>query len=327
MKFLGVDIGTGGSRAVAIDEAGAIVAQATVDHAPFASPHTGWSEQSPDDWWRAASEAIANVMQTVSADEIGGVSFSGQMHGSVFLDESDTVIRPALLWNDQRTAPQVAQLRNTIGNPGIIEMVANPAVTGIALPKLFAGGPKWPKRAIQFIGHDGAEKGLWGRDYFTENPTVPITSIVTQLNVDMIGRYQNPGDENHPQNKELPKQDEIYLIGSRMMSTELGDLSDSVNKSFLNLKFNFRYDDPNDPEQFFYRSDHFNYARRGVPIIFYMDGSHADYHRVTDTVDKINFNSMEKVAKTIYATGWELSNRAVRPKVDKPLPQSVIGSN
>jgi Zn-dependent M28 family amino/carboxypeptidase len=156
---------------------------------------------------------------------------------------------------------------------------------------------------------------------------VPMTSIVTELNVDMIGRYQNPGDENHPQNKELPKQDEIYLIGSRMMSTELGDLSDSVNKNFLNLKFNFRYDDPNDPEQFFYRSDHFNYARRGVPIIFYMDGSHADYHRVTDTIDKINFNSMEKVAKTIYATGWELSNRAVRPKVDKPLPQSVIGSN
>jgi len=197
----------------------------------------------------------------------------------------------------------------------------------MSIAKAFAESPTKPKRSILFIWHAGEEKGLWGSEYFTENPTVPMTSIVTQLNVDMIGRYQNPGDENHPQNKELPKQDEIYLIGSRMMSTELGDLSDSVNKSFLNLKFNFRYDDPNDPEQFFYRSDHFNYARRGVPIIFYMDGSHADYHRVTDTVDKINFNSMEKVAKTIYATGWELSNRAVRPKVDKPLPASVIGSN
>lgn len=197
----------------------------------------------------------------------------------------------------------------------------------MAIAKAFAESPVKPKRSILFIWHAGEEKGLWGSEYFTDNPTVPMTSIVTQLNVDMIGRYQNPGDENHPQNKELPKQDEIYLIGSRMMSTELGDLSDSVNKNFLNLKFNFRYDDPNDPEQFFYRSDHFNYARRGVPIIFYMDGSHADYHRVTDTVDKINFNSMEKVAKTIYATGWELSNRAVRPKVDKPLPASVIGSN
>ncbi len=136
MKFLGVDIGTGGSRAVVIDEAGAIVAQATVEHAPFASPHAGWSEQSPDDWWRAASEAIGKVLENVSADEISGLSFSGQMHGSVFLDESDSVIRPALLWNDQRTAPQVEELKRTISNPRIIEMVANPAVTGFTLPKL-----------------------------------------------------------------------------------------------------------------------------------------------------------------------------------------------
>lgn len=136
MKFLGVDIGTGGSRAVVIDEAGAIVAQATVEHAPFASPHPGWSEQSPDDWWRAASEAIGKALENVSADEISGVSFSGQMHGSVFLDESDSVIRPALLWNDQRTAPQVEELKKTIGDPRIIEMVANPAVTGFTLPKL-----------------------------------------------------------------------------------------------------------------------------------------------------------------------------------------------
>ncbi|MDI1243207.1 MAG: xylulokinase [bacterium] len=136
MKFLGVDVGTGGSRAVAIDEGGAIIAQATVDHAPFASPHPGWSEQSPEDWWRAASEAIGKVLETVSNDEIGAVSFSGQMHGSVFLDEADTVIRPALLWNDQRTAPQVEKLKATIGDKKVIEMVANPAVTGFTLPKL-----------------------------------------------------------------------------------------------------------------------------------------------------------------------------------------------
>ena len=200
-------------------------------------------------------------------------------------------------------------------------------VAVMAIAKAFAESAVKPKRSILFIWHAGEEKGLWGSEYFTNNPTVPMSSVITELNIDMIGRYQNPGDENHPQNKELPRQDEIYLIGSRMMSTELGDLSDGVNKNFLNLKFNFRYDDPNDPEQFFYRSDHFNYARRGVPIIFYMDGSHADYHQVTDSVEKINFASMEKVVKTIYATGWELSNRAVRPKVDKPLPQSVIGSN
>jgi Zn-dependent M28 family amino/carboxypeptidase len=103
------------------------------------------------------------------------------------------------------------------------------------------------------------------------------------------------------------------------MSTELGEVSESVNKSFLNMSFNYKYDDPKDPEQFFYRSDHFNFARKGVPIIFYMDGSHADYHQVSDSVEKIDFVNMEKIARTIFATGWELANRPTRPKVDKPL--------
>jgi hypothetical protein len=192
-------------------------------------------------------------------------------------------------------------------------------VSVMAIAEAFAKGAQRPKRSILFIWHAGEEKGLWGSEYFTDNPTVPITSIITELNIDMIGRYQNPGDENHPQNKNLPKQGEVFLIGSRMMSTELGDLSDATNKAFLNLNFNFKYDDPKDPEQFFYRSDHFNYARKGVPIIFYMDGSHADYHQPSDSVEKINFEQMEKVARTIMATGWELANRAKRPTVDKPL--------
>jgi Zn-dependent M28 family amino/carboxypeptidase len=112
-----------------------------------------------------------------------------------------------------------------------------------------------------------------------------------------------------------------------MMSTELGEISDSVNKSYLNLNYNFKYDDPKDPEQFFYRSDHFNYAKKGIPIIFFMDGSHADYHQPSDSIEKINFEQMEKVTRTIMATGWELANRATRPKVDKPLPASVTAGN
>ena len=175
-----------------------------------------------------------------------------------------------------------------------------------------------------FIWHAGEEKGLWGSEYFAENPTIPMNSIITELNIDMIGRYQNPGDENHPQNKNLPKQGEVFVIGSKMMSTELGDTSEAVNKAYLNLSLNYKYDDPNDPEQFFYRSDHFNYAKKGVPIIFYMDGSHADYHQPSDSIEKINFEQMERVARTIMATGWELANRPVRPKVDKPLPASAM---
>ena len=138
MKFLGIDIGTGGSRAVVIDENGVIAASKTVEHVPFASPHIGWAEQDPRDWWRASVEAIRGVLASdaVTADEIGAVSFSGQMHGSVFLDEADNVLRPALLWCDQRTDKQCAEITEKIGAQRLIELVCNPAVTGFTLPKI-----------------------------------------------------------------------------------------------------------------------------------------------------------------------------------------------
>ncbi len=137
----------------------------------------------------------------------------------------------------------------------------------------------------------------------------------------MIGRAQKPGDENHPINKDLAKPNEVFVVGSKMMSSELGELSEAVNNAFLKLSFNYKFDDPTDPERIFYRSDHYNYARKGVPIIFYTDGTHEDYHKPSDTVDKINFDYMERVTRTIFATAWELATRPARPKVDKPLPQ------
>lgn len=200
-------------------------------------------------------------------------------------------------------------------------------VSVLSIAEAFAKGKERPKRSILFIWHAGEEKGLWGSEYFTDHPTVPIEKIITQLNIDMIGRFQSPGDENHPQNKELPKPNEIFTIGNTMMSTELGQIADEVNASFLKIGFNPRYADPKDPNQYFYRSDHFNYAKHGVPIIFFMDGTHADYHQPSDSVEKINFDEMTKVARTIMATGWTLANRAERPKVDKPLPPSVTGGN
>lgn len=138
MKFLGLDIGTGGSRAVVIDETGYLFASATVEHEPFASPRIGWAEQTPDDWWRASSAAIRQVLSggNVRPDEIAAVSFSGQMHGSVFLDENDKVLRPALLWCDQRTEKQCVEITERIGATRLIELVSNPAVTGFTLPKL-----------------------------------------------------------------------------------------------------------------------------------------------------------------------------------------------
>lgn len=181
-----------------------------------------------------------------------------------------------------------------------------------------------PKRSILFIWHAGEEKGLWGSRYFTNYPTLPLDKIVTQINIDMIGRSKKEGDTN-PLNRDLSGPNEIYVIGSKMMSTELGELTETVNKQYLNITYDFRYDDPGDPNRFFSRSDHYNYAKKGIPIVFFFDGVHEDYHRPGDSVDKIDFQKMEKVARTIYMTLWEVANLPARPKVDKQLPVQLSG--
>ncbi len=195
----------------------------------------------------------------------------------------------------------------------------------LAMAEALAKAPARPKRSVLFVWHCGEEKGLWGSRYFTEYPTVPLDHVVAQINIDMIGRSKKEGDTN-PRNSELTGPNAIYLIGSTMMSTELGELVNAVNKSYLNLTFDTRYDAPTDPNRFFFRSDHYNYARKGIPIIFFFDGVHEDYHRAGDTADKIDYQKMEKVARTIYMTAWEIANRPARLKVDKPLPKQLGGS-
>jgi Zn-dependent M28 family amino/carboxypeptidase len=195
----------------------------------------------------------------------------------------------------------------------------------LAIAEALAKAPTKPKRSVVFIWHAGEEKGLWGSRYFVENPTIPLNKIVTQLNIDMIGRSKAAGDTN-PRNRELSGPNEIYVIGSKMMSTELGALSESVNKEYLNLSFNYKYDAPNDPNRFFFRSDHFHYARKGIPIIFYFDGEHEDYHRPGDSADKIDYEKMQKVTRTVYMMLWELANRTARPTVDKQLPKELSGN-
>src|SRR4030095_13748255 len=138
MKFLGINGGTGGSRAVLIEESGQIVASATVEHEPFASPQTGWAEQDPHDWWRASAAGIRQLLSNdnVREEEIGAIGLSGQMHGSVLLNERDQVLRPALIWCDQRTDAQCQELTRKIGADRLIQLTCNPALTGFTLPKL-----------------------------------------------------------------------------------------------------------------------------------------------------------------------------------------------
>ena len=194
--------------------------------------------------------------------------------------------------------------------------------TLVAIAEALASAKIKPKRSVLFVWHAGEEKGLWGSRYFTEYPTVPLDRIVAQINLDMIGRSKKDGDTN-TRNRGLSGSNEVYVIGSRMMSTELGELSDAVNKGYLNLSYNYRYDDPADPNRFFYRSDHYNYARKGIPIIFFFDGEHEDYHRPGDSADKIDYQKMEQIGRTVYMTLWEIANRPTRPKVDKQLPLTI----
>jgi hypothetical protein len=184
----------------------------------------------------------------------------------------------------------------------------------IALAEAFAKGAR-PKRSLLFVWHVGEEKGLWGSRYFTEHPTVPLDRIITQLNIDMIGR-SNPEVDSAGTDAIFSGKKEIFVFGSNMMSSQLRVLSEDVNRSLLNLAFNYRFDDPKDPMRLFYRSDHYNYAKKGIPIIFYFDGLHEDYHKVTDEVDKIDFKKYCAVTKTVFATGLTLANLPHRPVID-----------
>lgn len=164
-----------------------------------------------------------------------------------------------------------------------------------------------PKRSILFLHVTGEEIGLYGSRYYTENPLFPLENTVCNLNIDMIGRID-------PEKKENPNY--IYLIGSNKLSQELQDISSEVNEKYTQLELDYKYDDPDDPNRFYYRSDHYNFAKNNVPIIFYFNGVHEDYHKITDTPDKIEYDLMAERAKLIFLTAWEVANRENRIIID-----------
>lgn len=176
---------------------------------------------------------------------------------------------------------------------------------------------KGPKRSILFMTVVGEEKGLLGSEWYSEHPVFPVENTIADLNTDMIGRI---GEEY------LGKPDSanyIYSVGSYRLSTELGDLSEKINKTYTNMILDYKYDDPKDPQSIYTRSDHYNFAKLGIPVIFYYDGMlQQDYHRPGDEVDKINFELLTKRAHLTYYTAWELANRPNRPVVDKNMDGS-----
>lgn len=164
-----------------------------------------------------------------------------------------------------------------------------------------------PKRSILFLHVTGEEIGLYGSRYYTDNPIFLLENTVCNLNIDMIGRID-------PDKAENP--DYIYLIGSNKISQELQDIGNEMNARYTNLELDYKYDDPNDPNRFYYRSDHYNFAKNNIPIVFYFNGVHEDYHDLGDTADKIEYELMTTRAKLIFLTAWEVANRENRLKID-----------
>ena len=183
----------------------------------------------------------------------------------------------------------------------------------MALAKAFAEGPR-PKRSLIFVWHTGEERGLWGSRYFAEYPTVPMDKIVAQLNIDMIGRNRDD---------KASESSTVYLVGSDRISTELHALNRAANAALPRpLTLNYEFNDPSDLEQLYYRSDHYSYAAKGVPIIFFTTGLHPDYHANTDQVSKIEFDKLTRITQMVYETGARLANLDHAPVRDNKGPRA-----
>ena len=163
-----------------------------------------------------------------------------------------------------------------------------------------------PRRSVLIMPVSGEEKGLLGSEYYSENPVYPLEKTIVNLNIDMIGRidYYNT------------TADYIYLIGSDMLSQELHDLSEEINKEYIGLTLDYTFNSEEDPNRYYYRSDHYNFAKNNIPVIFYFNGLHDDYHKPTDTIEKIDFDKTETITRLVFLTAWELANKDERIKLN-----------
>ena len=165
-----------------------------------------------------------------------------------------------------------------------------------------------PKRSILFLHVTGEEHGLHGSRYYSENPLFPLANTIANINIDMIGRR----DVEHANSNNY-----VYVIGADRLSTDLDKICAEANLKYTKLDLDYKFNDPKDPNRFYERSDHYNFAKNGIPSVFFFNGVHADYHRHTDTPDKIEYDALAKRAQFAFVTAWELANREFRPVVDK----------
>jgi len=168
---------------------------------------------------------------------------------------------------------------------------------------------KGPRRSILIMPVSGEEKGLLGSKYYTDNPVYPLKNTIANLNIDMIGRL----DDWHSTGNY------VYLIGSNRLSYDLHNINEEVNTKYTKLDLDYKYNDEEDPNRYYYRSDHYNFAKNNIPVIFYFNGVHEDYHRPSDTIEKLDFSKIKTISKLVFLTAWELANREEKIKLREDL--------
>ena len=247
---------------------------------------------------------IALNQSTITLDVINSKELKSTENVVGFLEGSDPVLK------DQVVAFTAHYDHLGITADGTVYPGADDDGSGtvavIQLAQAFTSNPVKPKRSILFMTVVGEEKGLWGSEWYVKHPILPLEKTVADLNTDMIGRVDKKYDE-------LKDPNYVYVIGSDKISTQLDSVLKISNKETENLKLDYTYNDDKDPNQFYRRSDHYNFARNGIPIVFFFTGVHEDYHKPTDTVDKILFDRMAKIVHVIYATGWNVANMKAPP--------------
>ncbi len=273
---------------------------------------------------------IAVKTQTGHAENVVGI-----LEGADPVLKDEYVVLSAHLDHIGLSAPQPDG--HTVNNGADDDGSGSTGLLGIA--HAFAEGAAKgmrPKRSVLFLWNGGEEKGLWGSQYFTEFPPVDLSRVVANLNMDMIGRSRNEKSVDPNQTHVLVNPGEVLLVGPEVSSNDLEEVIEAVNNRYLNLKLNHFYDttapdathDNLGPQprgqRIFYRSDHYNFAKMGIPVAFFTTGLHVDYHRPTDTPEKIDYQEMQTIAKTVAAVGWQLADSAGRPKLKESLPADLV---
>ena len=166
-----------------------------------------------------------------------------------------------------------------------------------------------PRRSVLIMPVSGEEKGLLGSRYYTDNPIYPLENTVANLNIDMIGRLDDWHDNGNY----------VYLIGSDRLSYDLHQVNEKMNSEYVGLDLDYRFNEEDDPNRYYFRSDHYNFAKNNIPVIFYFNGVHEDYHKPSDTIEKIDFEKIKVITKLVFLTAWEIANRDQRIKLRDDL--------